>query len=74
MFKFIGPSYNLLQHFTDHCLRLDTLDFWPHRTNPLHLETESLTVIRISLESDLMENFSVAQQRLPLLHIVSGIT
>jgi hypothetical protein len=24
-----------LQHFKNHYLRLDTLDFWPHYTNPL---------------------------------------
>jgi hypothetical protein len=30
MIEFIGPLYNLLQHFTNHHLRLDTLDFWPH--------------------------------------------
>jgi hypothetical protein len=27
--------YNLLQHFTHHYRRLETLDFWPHDTNPL---------------------------------------
>jgi hypothetical protein len=35
MNDFIGPSYNLLQHFTNHYLRLDILDFWPHYTKPL---------------------------------------
>jgi hypothetical protein len=30
MIKFIGPLYNLLQHFTKHCLLLDTREFWPH--------------------------------------------
>jgi hypothetical protein len=25
----------LIQHFTNHYLRLDTLEFWPHYTNPL---------------------------------------
>jgi hypothetical protein len=34
MIEFIGPLYNLL-HFTNHYHRLDTLDFWPHYTNPL---------------------------------------
>jgi hypothetical protein len=33
--EFIGPLYNLLQHFTNHYRRLDTLDFWTHYTNPL---------------------------------------
>jgi hypothetical protein len=27
LIEFIGPLYNLLQHFTNHYLRLDTLDF-----------------------------------------------
>jgi hypothetical protein len=35
MIEFIGPLYNLLQHLTNRYLRLDTLDFWPHYTNPL---------------------------------------
>jgi hypothetical protein len=35
MIEFIGPLHNLLQHFTNHYLRLDTLDFRPHYTNPL---------------------------------------
>jgi hypothetical protein len=35
MIKVIGSVYNLLQHFTNHYLRLGTLDFWPHYTNPL---------------------------------------
>jgi hypothetical protein len=35
MIEFIGPIYKLAQHFTDHYLRLDTLDFWPHYTIPL---------------------------------------
>jgi hypothetical protein len=35
MIEFIGLLYNLLQHFTNHYLRLDTLDLWPHYTNPL---------------------------------------
>jgi hypothetical protein len=39
MIEFIGHLYNLLQHFTNHRLRLDTLDFWPHYTNPLLLES-----------------------------------
>jgi hypothetical protein len=30
MIEFIGPLYNLLQHFTNHYLWLDTPDFWPH--------------------------------------------
>jgi hypothetical protein len=30
MIEFIGPLHNLFQHFTNHYLRLDTLDFWPH--------------------------------------------
>jgi hypothetical protein len=29
MIRFIGPLYNLLQHFTDRYLRLDTHEFWP---------------------------------------------
>jgi hypothetical protein len=33
--EFIGPLYNLLQHFTNRYLRVDPLDFWPHYTNPL---------------------------------------
>jgi hypothetical protein len=45
MIEFIGPLCNLLQHFTNPCLRLDTLDFWPHYTNPPLPEPESLTVI-----------------------------
>jgi hypothetical protein len=28
MIEFIVPLYNLLQHFTNHYLRLDTLDLW----------------------------------------------
>jgi hypothetical protein len=35
MIEFIGPLYNMLQHFTNHYLWLDTLNFWPHYTNPL---------------------------------------
>jgi hypothetical protein len=35
MIEFIGSLYKLLQHFTDHYLRQDTLDFWPLYTNPL---------------------------------------
>jgi hypothetical protein len=35
MIEFIGPLYNLLQHFTNHYLRLDTLDFWSHYIIPL---------------------------------------
>jgi hypothetical protein len=35
MIEFVGPSYNLLKHFTNPYLRLDTLDFWRHYTNPL---------------------------------------
>jgi hypothetical protein len=35
MIYFIGPLCNLLQHFTNHYLQLDTLDFWPHYKNPL---------------------------------------
>jgi hypothetical protein len=35
MIEFTGPLYNLLQHFTNHYLRLDILDLWPHYTNPL---------------------------------------
>jgi hypothetical protein len=38
MIKVIGPLYNLLQQFTNHHLRLDTLGFWPHYINPLTLE------------------------------------
>jgi hypothetical protein len=30
MIEFIGPLCNLLQHFTNHYLRPDTLDFWAH--------------------------------------------
>jgi hypothetical protein len=30
MIEFIGTLYNLLQHFANYYLRLDTLDFWPH--------------------------------------------
>jgi hypothetical protein len=33
MIEFIGPLYNLLQHFTSHYLRMDTLDFWPLCSN-----------------------------------------
>jgi hypothetical protein len=33
--EFPGPLHNLLQHFTNRYLRLDTLDFRPHYTNPL---------------------------------------
>jgi hypothetical protein len=43
MIEFIGPLYNLL-HFTNHSLRLDTLDFWPHYTNlflQLNVKSES---------------------------------
>jgi hypothetical protein len=32
MIEFIVPFYNLLQHFTNHYLRLDTLDFRPQYT------------------------------------------
>jgi hypothetical protein len=35
MIELIGPLHNLLQHFTNNYLRLVTLDFWPHYTNPL---------------------------------------
>jgi hypothetical protein len=38
MIEFIGHLYNLLQHFTNHYLRLDTHDFWPYYTNTLLLE------------------------------------
>jgi hypothetical protein len=38
MIKFIWPVYNLLQHFTNHYLWLDTLGFWPDYTNPLLLQ------------------------------------
>jgi hypothetical protein len=44
MVEFIGPLYNLLQHFANLYLRLDTLDFSPHYTNPHLLKPESLTV------------------------------
>jgi hypothetical protein len=33
MIEFIEPLYNLLQYFTNHYLRMDTLDFWPHYTS-----------------------------------------
>jgi hypothetical protein len=33
--EFIEPLYNLLQYFAKHYVRLDTLNFWPHYTNPL---------------------------------------
>jgi hypothetical protein len=29
MIEFTGPLYDLLQHFTKHYLRLDSLDLWP---------------------------------------------
>jgi hypothetical protein len=35
MIEFTGPLYNLLQQFINHFLRLNTLYFWPHYTNPL---------------------------------------
>jgi hypothetical protein len=44
MIKFTGPLYNLLQYFTNHYLRLDTLDLWPHNTNlflQLNCQSES---------------------------------
>jgi hypothetical protein len=37
MIEFIRPLYNLLQQFSNHYLRLDTLDFSPYYTNPLLL-------------------------------------
>jgi hypothetical protein len=63
MIEFIGPLYNLLQHFTNHYLRLDTLDFWPHYTNPLlQLNCQLLFVgfSLYSLGSDHTENASIA--------------
>jgi hypothetical protein len=45
MIKFAGPLRNLLQHFTNHYLWLDTLDFWPHFTNP-SLNCQSLLASR----------------------------
>jgi hypothetical protein len=41
MIEFIRPLYNWLQQFTNHYLRLDTLDFWPQFTTPLHRYTAS---------------------------------
>jgi hypothetical protein len=38
MIEFIGLLFNLLKQFTNHFLRLDTLDFSPHYTNPPLLE------------------------------------
>jgi hypothetical protein len=46
MIEFIAPWCNLLQHFTNHYLRLDALDFWPQYTNPLLLEIEPLIVLQ----------------------------
>jgi hypothetical protein len=43
MIEYIGPLYDLLQHCTNHYLRLHTLDFCPHYTNPseLYLDCQS---------------------------------
>jgi hypothetical protein len=43
MVEFIGPLHNLL-HFTNHHLRLDTVDFWPHYTNPFLRKSKSKSV------------------------------
>jgi hypothetical protein len=63
MIQFIGPVCNLLQHFTNHHLRLDILDFWPHYTNPLlSLSLAGLGFWLYSLRLDLTENMSTTQQ------------
>jgi hypothetical protein len=48
MIEFTGPLYNLLQQFTNHYLRLDTLDFWPHFTTPLLRCTLSILIYQKS--------------------------
>jgi hypothetical protein len=63
-FEFIGPLYNLLQHFRNHYLRLDTLDFWPHYTNPL-LQLKCQLLLASRYGSDHAENTSIAYQRMP---------
>jgi hypothetical protein len=61
MIEFNGTQYNLLQHFTNHYLRLDTFDFWLHTTLIHYPRFSSLCPagLRFSLYSfgwDLTEN------------------
>jgi hypothetical protein len=57
--RFIGPLYNLLQHFTNHYLWLDTLDFWPHYTNPLLLQLNFQSRVKVTLQLTVSQSVSL---------------
>jgi hypothetical protein len=56
MIEFIGPLYNLLQHCTNHYLRLDTLDFWAHYSSSW---TVSLVKVKVTLRLTVSQSVSL---------------
>jgi hypothetical protein len=68
--EFIGSLYNLLQHFTNHSLRRNTLDFWPCYTTPLHSWSYSDFQLKYQLYSlgfDTTENTPIVYQWMSFL-------
>jgi hypothetical protein len=63
----IWPLYNLLQHFINHYLRLDTLDFRPQYTKPLPslLQLNYWSKVKVTLRLTVSQSVSMSLCRAP---------